>query len=149
MLIKTKKGKNWIVFLWLFIDPHGMQSAEDSKVNLAPQQPYRLRIRVLNKDDIELASGDWLLISFISIDAQSGRFVEISGCLKQWKACLLQQTIDFGAGGKRSLHSMFNVWTTKRKQPLVSKTNSVWKFTILRYMKRLHRCFIQILTLFK
>lgn len=60
-----------------------MQSAEDSKVNLAPQQPYRLRIRVLNKDDIELASGDWLLISFISIDAQSGRFVEISGCLKQ------------------------------------------------------------------
>lgn len=35
-----------------------MQSAEDSKVNLAPQQPYRLRIRVLNKDDIELASGD-------------------------------------------------------------------------------------------
>lgn len=63
-----------------------MQSAEDSKVNLAPQQPYRLRIRVLNKDDIELASGDRLLISFISfisIDAQSGRFVEISGCLKQ------------------------------------------------------------------
>lgn len=103
----------------------------------------------MNQDDIELASRDWLLISFISIDAQSGRFVEISGCLKQWKACLLQQTIDFGAGGKRSLHSMFNVWTTKRKQPLVSKTNSVWKFTILRYMKRLHRCFIQILTLFK